>query len=279
MSGPEFLTAGVMGWPIGHSLSPRLHGHWLQRYGIAGAYVPMAVPPDRVGEAIRGVVALGLKGCNVTVPHKEAVMPFLDDVAPAAKRIGAVNTIVVAEGGATRGTNTDGFGFLENIKAGAPGWQPDSGPALVIGAGGAARSILVALADEGCPEIRLANRTKERTDRVVHELGSPLQAISWDERSDAVNGAALVVNTSTAGMEGQAELDLALDELGPEAVVTDIVYVPLQTKLLAEASARGNRTVDGLGMLLHQARPGFEAWFGVAPVVDEALRNAVLAPR
>lgn len=278
MSEPSFRTAGVIGWPIGHSLSPRLHGHWLARYGIDGAYVPMAVAPERVGEAMRGLVALGFAGCNVTVPHKEAVMPFLDTVSPAAQRIGAVNTIVVGKDGKTTGTNTDGFGFLENVRAGAPGWRSDAGSAVVIGAGGAARSILVALIDAGCPDIRLVNRSPARAERVAAELGAPVRNVPWQERSEALDGAALLVNTSVAGMTGEAALDLALDALPVEAVVTDIVYTPLQTGLLVNAAARGNRTVDGLGMLLHQARPGFEAWFGVAPTVDEALRAAVQTP-
>ena len=274
MSGPAFTVAGVIGQPIGHSLSPKLHGHWLKRYGIAGAYIPMAVAPDRLGDAVRG---LGLAGCNVTVPHKEAVMPFLDEVEPAARRIGAVNTVVVKPDGRTVGRNTDGFGFLENIRAGVDDWHPDAGTAVVIGAGGAARSVLVALIDGGCPEIRLINRSPERAERVAAEMGPPVLAVPWENRAEALDGAALLVNTSAAGMTGNPPLDLTLDTLPKSAIVTDIVYAPLRTKLLADAAENGNRTVDGLGMLLHQARPGFEAWFGVSPTVDQALRAAVLA--
>ncbi len=277
MSDNSFTVAGVIGWPIGHSLSPRLHGHWLKRYGVAGTYIPMAVAPEQVGNAINGVVALGLAGCNVTVPHKEAVMPFLDEVEPAARRIGAVNTIVVKPDGRTVGSNTDGFGFLENIRAGVDGWRPDAGPAVVIGAGGAARSILVALTDGGCPEIRLVNRSPERAERVAAEMGSPVRAVPWERRTEALDGASLLVNTSAAGMAGNPPLDLILGSLPKSAIVTDIVYAPLRTKLLVDAAENGNRTVDGLGMLLHQARPGFEAWFGVSPTVDQALRAAVLA--
>ena len=277
MSGNSFTVAGVIGWPIGHSLSPRLHGHWLKRYGIAGTYIPMAVAPEQVGNAINGVVALGLAGCNVTVPHKEAVMPFLDEIEPAARRIGAVNTIVVRPDGRTVGSNTDGFGFLENIRTGVEGWQPDTGPAVVIGAGGAARSILVALIDANCPEIRLVNRSPERAERVAAEMGPPVRAVPWERRAEALDGASLLVNTSAAGMAGNPPLDLTLGALPKSAIVTDIVYAPLRTKLLVDAAANGNRTVDGLGMLLHQARPGFEAWFGVSPTVDQALRAAVLA--
>lgn len=277
MSGEKFTVAGVIGWPIGHSLSPRLHGHWLKRYGVAGTYIPMAVAPEQVGNAIHGVVALGLAGSNVTVPHKEAVMPFLDEVEPTARRIGAVNTIVVKPDGRTVGSNTDGFGFLENIRAGVDGWQPDAGAAVVIGAGGAARSILVALIDGGCPEIRLVNRSPERAERVSAEMGPPVRAVPWERRAEALDGASLLVNTSAAGMADNPTLDLTLGSLPKSAIVTDIVYAPLRTKLLVDAAANGNRTVDGLGMLLHQARPGFEAWFGVAPTVDQALRAAVLA--
>ena len=277
MSGNSFTVAGVIGWPIGHSLSPRLHGHWLKRYGIAGTYIPMAVAPEQVGNAINGIIALGFAGCNVTVPHKEAVMPFLDEVEPAARRIGAVNTIVVKPDGRTVGSNTDGFGFLENIRAGVDGWRPDAGPAVVIGAGGAARSILVALIDGGCPDIRLVNRSPERAERVAAEMGPPVRAVPWERRMEALDGAGLLVNTSAAGMAGNPPLDLTLGSLPKSAIVTDIVYAPLRTKLLVDAAENGNRTVDGLGMLLHQARPGFEAWFGVSPTVDQALRAAVLA--
>lgn len=277
MSGPAFKTAGVIGWPIDHSLSPRLHGHWLKRYNIEGAYIPMAVAPDRIGDALRGLVALGLAGCNVTVPHKEAVMPFVDEIVPAARRIGAVNTIVVGRDGRTTGSNTDGFGFLENIRGGVSGWRADAGPAVVVGAGGAARSILVALMDAGCLEIRLVNRSADRARNLAAALGPPVRDVAWGARAQALDGAMLLVNTSAAGMVGQPALDLNLNALPGEAVVTDLVYAPLRTRLLDAAAARGNRTVDGLGMLLHQARPGFEAWFGVAPTVDQALRSAVLA--
>ena len=268
--------AGVIGWPVSHSRSPALHGHWLERYQLDGAYVPLAVPPEALEAALRGVPALGFRGVNLTVPHKEAARRLVERCEPAAARIGAVNTIVVGADGALEGSNTDGFGFLENLHAGQPGWRAESGPAVVIGAGGAARAILVALSDAGAPEIRLVNRTQERAETVAAELGAPIRAIPWAERAAALAGAALLVNTTTQGMEGQPPLDLDLAELPAHAVVTDIVYVPLMTPLLAAAAARGNPVVDGLGMLLHQARPGFEAWFGVRPVVDEALRAAVL---
>ena len=269
--------AGVIGWPVGHSRSPQLHGHWLARYGIDGAYVPLAVAPDRVEAALRGLAALGFRGCNVTVPHKEAALALVDDPDPVARRIGAVNTIIVGADGRLSGTNTDAFGFLANLQAGIPaGWSAAAGPAVVIGAGGAARAIIVALADAGAPEIRLVNRTRARAEGLAAELGGPVTVVDWTGRAAALDGAALLVNTSTQGMVGHDPLDLALDALPVSALVNDIVYVPLETPLLAAARARGNPVVDGVGMLLHQARPGFEAWFGVAPMVDAALRAAVL---
>jgi shikimate dehydrogenase len=273
--------AGVIGWPVGHSRSPQLHGHWLARYNIDGAYVPMAVAPERLEAALRGLAALGFRGCNVTVPHKEAAMALVDELDPLARRIAAVNTIVLREDGGLFGTNTDGFGFLANLQAGSTGWSAARGPAVVIGAGGAARAVIVALIDAGAPEIRLANRTRARAEKLVAELGAaelggPVTVVDWDDRAAALDGAALLVNATTEGMVGRRALDLTLDALPADALVNDIVYVPLETPLLAAARARGNPVVDGVGMLLHQARPGFEAWFGVAPVVDAALRAAVL---
>ncbi|HET8726723.1 MAG TPA: shikimate dehydrogenase, partial [Alphaproteobacteria bacterium] len=260
-----------------HSRSPVLHGHWLRRYRIDGAYVPLAVPPDGLERALRALPALGFRGCNVTVPHKEAALRLVDRASDAARRIGAVNTVVVEADGTLTGSNTDGFGFLENLRDGAPGWRAEAGPVALIGAGGAARAILAALLDAGAPEIRVANRSRDRAEALAAEFGNGVAAIDWAERAAALDGAALLVNTTTLGMEGQKPLDLALDRLPAEALVTDIVYAPLETPLLAAAKARGNRTVDGVGMLLHQARPGFEAWFGTTPTVDAALRAAVLA--
>lgn len=270
------LLAGVMGWPISHSKSPILHGHWLDRHGIDGAYVPLAVSPESLPRAIHGLRALGFRGCNVTIPHKQAVMAACDFVEDTARRIGAVNTLIVENDGTLTGKNTDGIGFLENIRSGAPQWRPGSGPALVIGAGGAARAILCALIDAGVPEIRLANRTVEKAKMLAAEFSPSIQAIPMTEAEPAMANCSLVVNTSSLGMVGQAPLDLRLDDLPVTATVNDIVYTPLKTALLNDAALRGNPTVDGLGMLLHQAVPGFEAWFGVRPAVDGALRDAVL---
>lgn len=270
-------VAGVMGWPVGHSRSPMLHGHWLRQYGIDGAYVPMAVRPEKIGEALAALPALGFAGCNLTLPHKETALPHLAEVDGAARRIGAVNTIIVRADGSLAGSNTDAFGFLENLKAGAPHWRPGAGPAVMIGAGGAARAVGVALVDAGVPEIRILNRTRARAETLAQQLGANCRALDWDGRAKALDDAALLVNTASLGMAGQPPLDLALDALPKSAVVNDIVYVPLETPLLAEARRRGHAVVDGLGMLLHQGRPGFRAWFGVDPEVTRALWDELAA--
>ena len=271
------IKAGVIGWPVEHSLSPRLHGFWLEQYGIDGVYMPLPVSPDDIEIAIRALPKLGFAGANVTVPHKEAAYRIVDALTDTAKRIGAVNTIICRDDGALYGDNTDAFGFISNIQAAVTDWVPASAPAVVLGAGGAARAVIAALIEAGCPEIRLTNRTMERADALVEHFGGPVQAVAWDKRHDCVDGAGLLVNTTTLGMTGKPELDMDLDGLIEGAVVNDIVYVPLLTALLKSATARGFHAVDGLGMLLHQARPGFEAWFGVSPDVSAALRQHVLS--
>ena len=270
------LVAGVLGDPVTHSLSPRLHNHWLARYGIDGGYVPFPTQSSFLEPALRGLAALGVRGCNVTLPHKETAFLLMDSVDPIVRRIGAVNTVVIDENGAMHGSNTDGLGFLSNLYSSIEAWSPVGGPAVLLGAGGAARAIVVALVDAGCPEIRIVNRTKARAEALIGGLGGCFPLYDWQDRTAALKGAALLVNTTVLGMSGHPALDIDLDLLPPTAVVTDIVYTPLWTPLLIAAKARGNPTVDGLGMLLHQARPGFEAWFGVRPTVDAALRAAVL---
>jgi shikimate dehydrogenase len=270
-------VAGVLGWPVGHSKSPRLHGHWLERYKIDGAYIPLPVAPEHFAEAVRALARLGFAGANVTLPHKEAALAAVDRADAVARRIGAVNTIVVAPDGTLDGSNTDAFGFIENLRHAAPGFDAAAGPAVVLGAGGAARAVVAALVDAGAPEIRVVNRGVERAEKLIEALGGPCHVVPWAGRAAALDGAALLVNATTLGMTGHAPLDLALDRLPPRALVNDIVYVPLETGLLHAAKARGNKTVDGLGMLLHQARPGFRAWFGVDPEVTPALRVFVLA--
>lgn len=265
--------AGVMGWPVDHSRSPRLHGYWLDRYGIDGAYVPLAVPPDRFAAALSGLQAVGFRGVNVTVPHKESAFAACDTLDADAKRIGAVNTIRFGEDGAMHGSNTDAFGFIENIRQ-TVDWP--GGIAVLLGAGGAARAICVALLDAGATEIRLVNRTKRRAEALAAEFGSKIRVYDWENRCDAELNASLLVNSTSLGMTGQPPLALDLGALPTSAVVNDIVYAPLETPLLAEARGRGNPVVDGLGMLLHQARPGFEAWFGTPPEVTEELRRFVV---
>lgn len=268
-------VAGVIGWPVAHSRSPRLHNHWLESYGIDGVYVPLAVPPDRIEEAVRALPALGFAGANVTVPHKEGVYTAIEDRDEIARRIGAVNTIIVGEDGKLSGSNSDVFGFTEALSARAPLWDPVARPAVVLGAGGASRAILAALQDAGVPEIRLSNRTESRAVQVAAEFGAPVTPIPWDDRAAALAGAGLLVNTTTLGMTGQDPLDISLEQLPLSAVVNDIVYVPMQTPLLAAAAARGNLAVDGLEMLIQQARPGFAAWFGRDPEVTDAVRDFV----
>lgn len=264
--------AGVFGHPVTHSRSPRLHGFWLQRYGIDGAYIPLGVAPGGFGAAVRALLDLGFRGANVTIPHKLPAFEICDQVAPFARRAGAVNTLIFRDG-RIEGSNTDGFGFLESIREAAPGWRADAGPAVLLGAGGAARAIAAALLDAGTPRVTLVNRTGAKAEALARDLGGPIHVADRPPLEDA----ALLVNTTSLGMQGQPGLQVDLAPLPASAVVADIVYVPLETRLLAAARARGLVAVDGLGMLLHQARPGFEAWFGVAPQVDQALRDVVAA--
>lgn len=279
----DILRAGVMGWPVAHSLSPRLHGHWLGRYKIDGSYDAIAVEPEDLAEALSQLAENGLRGVNLTVPHKETALALVDSIDDTAQRIGAINTIVVQADGALAGSNTDAFGFIENLRDHVAG-QVDAGwsgrPATVLGAGGAARAVCTALLDCGVANIRLVNRTAERAAALAEQLPGLKQCatiVSWSDRADALAGAGLLVNTTVLGMTGQEPLELDLADLPADATVNDIVYAPLETGLLAQARQRGNRVVDGLGMLLHQARPGFRAWFGVEPAVDDQLRQAVLA--
>lgn len=269
--------AGVVGWPVAHSRSPLLHGYWLDKYDIAGSYEPIPISIENFDTEFRALADRGFVGCNVTVPHKERALAACDVVDANARRIGAVNTVVIDADGRFSGSNSDGFGFMENLRRSAPGWRAADGPALLIGAGGAARAILAALCDAGVPEIRIVNRTRHNAEKLAADIGGPVQIYDWARREQACADVNLLVNSSVLGMEGKAALDLALDFLPVAALVNDIVYTPLKTALLRAAAARGNPTVDGLGMLLHQARPGFAAWFGVEPAVDEKLRARLLA--
>ncbi len=271
-----YRLAAVMGWPVAHSRSPALHRYWLERHGLAGDYVKLAVPPDRLGPALRALPNLGFAGCNLTIPHKEAALAFLDEVDPQARAIGAVNTVTVRPDGKLHGSNSDVFGFLANLEAEAPDWRA-AAPAVVLGAGGAARAVLAALVAEGVPEIRVINRRQERATALAALFDGKPTVLPWEQRGTALSGAALLVNATSLGMSGAPPLDLSLDALPRDAVVNDIVYAPLETPLLAAARRRGNRAVDGLGMLMHQGRPGFAAWFGIEPEVTPELRARMLA--
>jgi shikimate dehydrogenase len=277
MSDSPFVLAGVMGWPVAHTRSPAIHNHWIAKYGLKGAYVQLPVQPERLEAAIRGLAALGFAGCNVTVPHKESAMRFMDELHPAARRVAAINTIVVQPDGRLLGMNNDGAGYIQSLRDADATWRGDAGPALVLGAGGAARAIVVALLDEGAPELRITNRTLERAQALADDFGDRVKVVPWAERNEAMAGVSLLVNTTSLGMHGQAPLDVALDALPLEAMVSDAVYIPLETPLLADARMRGHRTVNGLGMLLNQARPAFQSWFGVLPEVTPELRAAVEA--
>lgn len=275
-NGKPYTLAGVMGWPVAHSRSPVIHNHWIQSHRLQGAYVLLPVQPAQLGTALRALPMLGFAGCNLTIPHKVAAMGIVDHVDPLAKRIGAINTIVVESDHTLTGRNTDGFGFIQSLRDAKPDWRADAGPALVMGAGGASRAVIVGLLDSGATEIRLTNRSAQRAQDLAAEFGSNVCPIAWSERHDALAGVQLLVNTTNQGMHGEAPLDLRLDALHRTALVSDIIYVPLETPLLLAARERGNPTVNGLGMLLNQARPGFEAWFGVRPEITQDLLQQVL---
>ena len=275
MNEKSYCLAGVMGWPVAHSRSPLIHNYWLQKYGLTGSYVQLAVQPGQLATALPGLAALGFKGCNVTIPHKVETLKLVHHVDANAKRVGAVNTVVVQPDGSLKGMNTDGFGYIQSLLDAQPNWRADAGPVVVLGAGGAARAVVLALADHGAKEIRLINRTPDKAEAMAAEFGAPVKAVPWEQRHAALEGAALLVNTTSQGMHGNPPLDLDLSALPADALVSDIIYVPLETPLLQAAKARGNPTVGGLGMLLNQARPAFEAWFGVLPDVTPELRRLV----
>ena len=277
MSEQKFVLAGVMGWPVAHTRSPAIHNHWIAHYGLKGAYVQLPVQPQNLEAAIRGLPALGFAGCNITEPHKVNAMQLMDTLHPAARRIAAINTVVVQADGSLMGVNNDGIGYIQSLRDAKPDWRGDVGPALVLGAGGAARAIVVALLDEGVPEVRLCNRTQDKAQALKDAFGDRVTVIPWAERNSAMAGVRLLVNTTTQGLHGQPALDVVLDDLPAEALVSDAIYIPLETPLLAAARQRGHQTVNGLGMLLNQARPAFQAWFGVSPEITPGLLAAVQA--
>jgi len=274
--GNYFLKAAVVGWPIGHSKSPLIHGYWIKQLGLAGSYEAIALRPDAFEQGIHDLVAQGYRGCNVTLPHKAAALALADTVTDRARAIGAANTLVF-EGGKIIADNTDSIGFINNLKQGAPDWQADNGTALVLGAGGAARAIVYALLHAGAPNVIIANRTAAKAQNLADFFGGRVRVIAMDKITDVVGNVQTLVNTTSLGMIGQPKLEIDISTLPKSALVTDIVYNPLKTPLLEQAEALELSTVDGLGMLLHQAVPGFEAWFGVRPIVDAELRRIVLA--
>ena len=269
-------VAAVLGWPISHSLSPSMHNYWLKENGIDGVYIPLAINPNKIANFIKLLPHIGFAGVNLTVPHKETAMMFVDDVDSLAKRVGAINTIVITKDGSLEGRNTDVFGFKEALNQNTGTDIIKDGIAVVIGAGGASRAIVVALLELGAREIRIINRTLEKAELLAASWGPTLKPVLWQERNEALSGASFLVNTTSLGMKNQPHLDLSLDALPKTAVVNDIVYRPLLTPLLCAAKNRGNLVVDGLWMLLQQGRPGFAAWFGCDPVVSPKLRDYVL---
>lgn len=269
--------AGVIGHPIAHSKSPRMHKHWLRRYGLLGDYVPLHVAPADLETVVRNMPKMGFVGANVTIPHKVDVLQLADQVSDRATLIGAANTLIFKDDGTIFADNTDGYGFMANLRQNAPDWDPKSRPAAVLGAGGAARAIIVAMADAGVTKIMLSNRTRAKAEALRAEFGARIQVVDWVQAGNMIEDAATVVNTTSLGMTGQPELRVPMDGLRAGTLVTDLVYTPLRTQLLEKADAAGCITVDGLGMLLHQGVPGFERWFGKRPEVDDDLRRIMLA--
>jgi len=276
MTDKRIPLAGVIGSPIAHSRSPQLHRHWLKTYGIRGFYIPMDVGRDDLENVIRTLPKMGFVGVNITIPHKEQVLKFADQVTDRATLIGAANTLIFRKDGKIHADNTDGYGFFENLRSGAPDWDPRGGPAVVMGAGGAARAVVASLTGAGVPEVLVTNRTRVRAEKLKEDFGQRVRVVDWVQAGNILEEATLVVNTTSLGMVGKPELRVPLDGLRKGAVVTDLVYTPLKTHLLQVAESAGCVVVDGLGMLLHQAVPGFERWFGTRPEVDQATRAAAL---
>ncbi|MDO9639207.1 MAG: shikimate dehydrogenase [Pseudotabrizicola sp.] len=274
---PRIPLAGVIGHPIAHSRSPALHGYWLKRYGIRGHYIPLDIATSDLADMLRALPKMGFVGVNITIPHKEAVLHIADVITDRAALIGAANTLIFRKDGRIQADNTDGSGFIANLRQNAPHWRPHDGPAVVFGAGGAARAVVAALIEVGVPEIRISNRTRPRAEGLRSDFGAKLVVSEWTQGANMLDGATTVINTTSLGMVGKSDLRVPLDGLRSDAVVTDLVYTPLMTQFLIEAQAMGCTVVDGLGMLLHQAAPGFERWFGHRPDVDDATRQAVLS--
>jgi shikimate dehydrogenase len=273
----KYAMAAVLGWPVMHSRSPLLHNYWMEQYGLTGIYVPIEVKPRAIGEALKALHPLGFAGCNLTMPHKQNALPFLDEIDPVAQKIGAVSCIAVRDDGSLFGVNNDWFGFIENILETQPHWRTDEGPIAVLGAGGGARAVVHGLVEKGAAEIRLINRSFDRALTIADEFGGPIKPVKWEERTNALAGCTMVVNATSQGMQGMDALDIDLSELPVEALAADIIYIPKETPFLAAARQRGNRTVNGLGMLLHQGRPAWKLWFGIDVEVTKELRAKIEA--
>lgn len=277
MTQEKIPLVAVLGSPVAHSKSPLLHGFWLKQFGIQGHYVPIDVMAADLEQVLQTLPKMGFVGANITLPHKEKILSIADQISDRAALIGAANTLVFQPDGKIYADNTDGYGFIENIRQHAPDWQAKNGPALVLGAGGAARAIVSALLEAGAPEVRISNRTRARADQIKSDFGGRVGVVDWVKAGAEIEYAHTLVNTTSLGMTGKSALTVSLDKLNPETLVTDIVYSPLDTELLKAARSKGCRVVDGLGMLIHQAVPGFQRWFGQKPVVDQAIRDILLA--
>ncbi|MEC7490121.1 MAG: shikimate dehydrogenase [Pseudomonadota bacterium] len=275
MEPKRFLLAGVMGWPVMHSRSPLMHNYWMTHLGLGGTYVPLAIRPGNVGPALRAMHPLGFSGCNLTIPHKLDAMSIVDEVDEVGKKIGAISCVVVREDGSLYGKNNDWLGFLGNLRQAQPEWRANSGPIAVIGAGGGSRAVCYALLQAGAKEIRLVNRTPEEPALIVRDLGGPIKTCSWVDRHDVLDGVSMIINATSQGMDGQPALDLRLDRLPVSALALDIIYTPLETPFLLAARKRGNPTLNGLGMLLHQGPPAWQEWFGIEPEVTPDLRKTL----
>ena len=275
----RFLLAAVMGWPISQSRSPMLHNYWFEKHGLAGSYVPLAIQPEGLNDALRALPSLLFAGCNLTIPHKQEAFKIVDEADDIAKKIGAISCVIVRPDGTLAGTNNDWYGFIHNILEFVPDWRADAGPVAVMGAGGGARAVVYGLMHRGAREIRLCNRTKSRAETLAKEFGGPITVVPWEERHNCIEGCAMLVNATSQGMigHGQAPLDLRLDKLPKSALVSDIIYIPRETPLIVSARERGHRTVTGLGMLLHQGIPAWKAWFGIEPKVTAELRAKIEA--
>ena len=269
----RFHMAAVMGWPVMHSLSPLMHNTWMEQEGLKGTYVPLAIEPGTLEPALRALHPLSFAGCNLTIPHKLDAMTIVDEVDEVARKIGAISCVVVREDGTLFGTNNDWLGFVGNLKQFFPDFRADTGYVTVIGAGGGGRAVCYAMLDQGAREIRLVNRTPEEPALIAAEFGGPITPVAWAERHAALDGAVMVINATSQGMKGEPALDIQLDTLPVSALAMDIIYTPLETPFLAAARMRGNPTLNGLGMLLHQGPAAWKRWFGIEPAITDALRR------